>query len=191
MTARSPIGPHTVFLPALCWNPHHPDFYAVTEDISSRGIGFRSSVVPQPGEALTCSIRHIGTLKIRVAETGTNTFVARLSVSRERATEIARTMMTLGREQHQPLEPGRVHRRIEPRHRDILVTFEDGGVLPGRLVNVSASGAAVYLTRPVATGTVITLGSKAARVVRQFDDGIGAAFLLPLDPARVDAGIRL
>lgn len=180
-----------IFLPAMCWSPRHPDFYAVTEGISARGIGFRSSVVPEAGEALICSIRYIGTLRIRVAETGPQSFVARLSTSQERAAAVARTMMALAREQHRPSEPGRVHQRITPRRRDIVVTFEDGSTLSGQLINVSASGAAVYLPKPVTVGTVITLGAKAARVMRQFQDGIGAAFLLPLDPAEVEPGIRL
>ncbi len=175
----------------MCWSPRHPDFYAVTEGISANGIGFRSSVVPEAGEALICSIRSIGTLRIRVAETGPQSFLARLSTSRERAAEVARTMMALAREQHRPSEPGRGHQRITPRRRDIVVTFEDGSTLSGRLINVSASGAAVYLPKPVAVGTVITLGAKAARVMRQFQDGIGAAFLLPLDPAEVEPGLRL
>lgn len=182
---------HAVILPSLCWNRQHSDFYAVTEDVTSQGIGFRSAVVPQVGDALTCSIRFVGTVETRVTVNGPNSFGVRLSVSRERANEIARTLMTLAREQDRAPEPGRRHRRITPHRRDVQVRLDDGSVLPGRLVNVSASGAAVFLAEPVAVGAAIVLGATAGRVVRVFDEGIGVLFDTALDPERVDAGIRL
>ncbi len=71
------------------------------------------------------------------------------------------------------------------------MTLEDGRVLPGRLINVSASGAALALDHTLASGARITIGATAAQVVRIFRDGIGAAFAFPLDPAQVHAEIRL
>lgn len=191
MTDRPPADRHAVILPSLCWSRRHPDFYAVTEDITAQGIGFRSATVPEVGAMLTCSIRFVGTVETRVTTNGSNSFGVRLSVSRERATEIARTLMALAREQDRPQEPGRRHRRITPERRDVLVKLADGCVVPGRLVNVSASGAAVYLARPVAVGARIVLGSTAGRVVRLFTDGIGVLFDAALDPARFGPGIRL
>lgn len=64
-------------------------------------------------------------------------------------------------------------------------------MLPGRLINVSASGAALALDHTLASGARITIGGTTAQVVRIFRDGIGAAFAFPLDPAQVHAGIRL
>lgn len=182
---------HAVTLPSLCWSARHSDFYAVTADITAQGIGFRSAFVPEVGATLTCSIHFVGTVESRVTTNGSNSFGVRLSVSRERAAEIARTLVTLAREQDRPQEPGPRRRRITPQRRDVLVKLADGCVLPGRLVNVSASGAALYLARPVAVGASLVLSSTAGRVARLFNDGIGVLFDTALDPARVSPGIRL
>ena len=191
MPQRRDSDRYQVFLPALCWSRRHPDFYAVTEGISVEGIALRSAVVPEVGEALTCSIRHIGVVDARIAASEAESFVVRLSISRPQAVHVARTMVALARAQHRSLDPHRVHRRIAPDRKDITVTFDDGRTVPGRLINVSASGAALALERPVGVGTAITIGATAARVVRLFERGVGAVFAVPLDPALVDAGIRL
>lgn len=191
MTERPDSDLHTVFLPALCWSRRQPDFYAVTQDLSRAGITFRSAAEPAVEEQLTCSIRYIGQVEARVVRTDDKLFVVRLMVSRQRAAEIARTMLALAREQGRTFEAGRVHPRINPTRKDVLVTLGDGSVLPGRLINVSASGAALALDHTLTRGTSITIGGTAAEVVRVFRDGIGAAFANPLDPAQVHAGIRL
>lgn len=191
MTEHPASDPHTVFLPALCWSRRQPDFYAVTQDLSPEGITFRSAFEPALDERLTCSIRYIGQLDTRVVRTDDKLFVVRLMASRQRAAEVARTLLALSREQGRSDQPARAHPRISPERKDVLVTLEDGRVLPGRLINVSASGAALALDHTLPPGTSITIGSTAAQVVRIFRDGIGAAFAFPFDPGQVHAGIRL
>lgn len=191
MIDRRASEAHTLFLPALCWGRGQPDFHAVTQDLSRNGITLRSAVAPAVNQLLSCSIRYIGIVEARVTRTEDNLFVVRLVVSPQRATEVAHTMMDLAREQGRPFDAPRIHPRISPTRKDVLVTLEDGSVLPGRLINVSASGAALALAQMLASGTPIVIGTTAARVVRTFRDGIGAAFTFPLDPAQVHAGIRL
>ena len=191
MTERPASELRTVFLPALCWSRRQPDFYAVTQDLSPDGITFRSAAEPAVDEPLTCSIRYIGQVETRVVSVDDNLFVVRLMSSRQRAAEVARTMLALSREQGRSFESARAHPRINPARKDVLVTLEDGRVLPGRLINVSASGAALALDHALARGARIMIGATAAQVVRIFRDGIGAAFAFPLDPAQVHAEIRL
>lgn len=191
MIERTAPERHTVFLPALCWSRRQPDFYAVTQDLSREGIAFRSAAEPALDERLTCSIRYIGQVDARIVRTDGNLFVVRLMASRQRAAEVARAMLALSREQGRTYDAARAHPRINPSRKDVLVTLEDGRVLPGRLINVSASGAALSLDHTLTSGARITIGDTAAQVVRIFRDGIGAAFASPLDPAQVHAGIRL
>ncbi|WHQ68052.1 PilZ domain-containing protein [Methylorubrum extorquens] len=191
MIERPASNLHTVFLPALCWSRRQPDFYAVTQDLSRTGITFRSASDPAVNEPLTCSIRYIGQVEARVVSSGDNQFVVRLMASRQRAAEVARTMLALAREQGRTFESTRAHPRINPARKDVLVTLEDGRVLPGRLINVSSSGAALAIDHTLSRGASITIGDTAAKVVRIFRDGIGATFAFPLDPGQVHAGIRL
>ncbi len=191
MTERPTTDLRTVFLPVLCWSRHQPDFYAVTQDISRDGITLRSAFAPDVDQLLTCSIRYIGQFEARVASAGDNLFVLRLLLSRQRAGEVARTLLTLADEQGRTLEAVREHPRISPTRKDVMVRLEDGRVLPARLINVSASGAALSLDHTLAPGTPITIGATAAQVVRIFRDGIGAAFDFPFDSAQIHAGIQL
>lgn len=191
MIHRSSATLRPLILPAYCRSRERAEFHAVTQDIYWSGIASRSAIMPAVGQVLTCSIRYVGLFEARVVGTQDHLFVVHLLTSRRRGGEIARTMLALAHEQERPLEAWRLHARINPVNRDVLVTLEDGRVLPGRLINVSASGAALVIEDTVERGAHIVIGSTAARVVRVFRDGIGAAFVTPLDPVQVHPGIRL
>lgn len=81
--------------------------------------------------------------------------------------------------------------RIVPDIQDVLVTTEAGSMLPGRVINISASGVAVSMEEPLDVGTLIVIGRTRAKVARRFDNGIGAAFLSPLHEDAVGPHIVL
>lgn len=182
---------HAVILPSLFWNRTRADFYAVTSGFSADGIGFRSATVPAAAERLTCNIRHVGSLEVRIVRTGTNAFTVRPTGGRRRNAALARTLVALARSQDERAERPRMHPRIVPLQTDLRVALDDGSVLSGRLVDVSASGAAVRLDVPIAAGARIRLGSTEAVVIRTYDNGIGASFLTPFDPGAVDEHLVL
>ncbi|WP_336485934.1 PilZ domain-containing protein [Methylobacterium nigriterrae] len=99
MEARRVAKHHKVILPALCWSRGRADFYAVTADVSSDGIRLRSSTVPQVGEVLTCSIRHIGQVQGRVVRAGDREFVMRVLARRHVTVSVARTLIFLAQQQ--------------------------------------------------------------------------------------------
>lgn len=180
-----------VILPSLCWSRTHADFYAVTGGLSPQGITFRSATVPGKGDRLTCSIRHVGSIEVQVVETGINTFTVKPTGGRRRSAMLVRTLVDLAQQQDHSTERQRVHPRIVPTRIDLRITMEDGSILSGRLVNVSASGAAVQIDIPIAAGTAIRLGSTDAVVVRTYENGIGASFRTPFDPVEVNESLVL
>lgn len=180
-----------LILPALCWNRQRSDFYAVTADVSVLGLRFRSSVVPDPGETLSCSIRHAGSLEAQVIECGKEHFVTRVLRAEAPLPVIVRRLLELAADQNGDDVPQRAHPRFVPDHPDILVTMACGTQILGRLINVSASGAAVRIDVPLEPGTQITLGRTPATVARCFGEGIGAAFLQPLPAAELGPHILL
>lgn len=169
-----------LILPALCWSRFRADFYAITMDLCATGLRFGSAVVPELGETLTCSIRHAGTLEALVVERGRTQFVARVLRAEQPLPATVRRLLDLADEQNVDAPRQRMHPRFVPDRQDILVTTNAGVQVPGRLLNVSASGAAVQVDIPLEPGTRITLGRTEATVARCFDDGIGAVFLTPL-----------
>ncbi|MCJ2092410.1 pilus assembly protein PilZ [Methylobacterium sp. J-072] len=182
---------HMVVLPALCWNIRRPDFYAVTADVTAEGIRLRSSARLAAGEDLTCSIRHIGQLEVRITEVSGQDFVVWVRGGRATLNGLARQFVTLARAQNFSLEPIRGHRRIVPAQKTAVITLESGVTFPGHVLNVSASGIALLVDQALELGETIWVGSRAARVARHFEHGIGAAFLEPLEPDAVHAAMTL
>ena len=182
---------HSVILPALCWSRRRRDFYAITTDVSADGIRLRSSALLAPGENLTCSIRHIGLLKARIDWTSGQDFVVSIQAGRAALAELARQFVTLARAQDLRAEPLRIHRRIVPRQKIVTVTLADGRAQAGHVLNISASGVALLIDPAPEIGTTFRVGRTAARVIRHFTDGLGAAFAEPFEPSAVHEAMIL
>lgn len=180
-----------VILPALCWGRGRADFYAVTEELSSAGIRFRSSIIPFVEEALTCSIRHAGSVETIVLRTSPNSFTVRVLRADHPLGLVVQSLVSLGKAQNPPPIATRVHRRIVPNMRQVLVKTAVGTMLPGLIINISASGVAISLEESLDVGTLITVGRTKAKVARRFDDGIGASFLTPLHQDKVGPHVVL
>lgn len=180
-----------VILPSLCWNRRHADFYAVTSSVSSHGIAFRSATVPGRGDVLTCSIRYVGSIEVRIVETGRHSFTVKPTAGRRRSTALVRTLVELARIQEYPPERHRAQPRIVPLQVAVSVAMEDGSILSGRIANVSATGVALHVGIPIAPRTRIRVGSTEAVVVRTYDNGIGASFRTPFDPIEVNESLVL
>lgn len=186
MTERRSIQRHAVILPALCWGKARPDFYAVTVDISTEGIRLKSAARPVLGEILYCSIRHVGLMETQVARVDPHEFAVRLRTRRPPPSIVAKRFVSLADQQRQSPEPIRVHPRIIPKKIDVQLTLEDGTLIPARVLNLSASGVALFLGEPLAIGQAIMVGRTWARVSRQFEHGVGAAFLVPFSPTAIN-----
>ncbi len=103
-------------------------------------------------------------------------------VSTGQASQAARTF---SQSQQQAAAPKgvRVARRIVPRTTAVQVTLADGTSVAATILNLSASGVALSLDTRLADGQGISVGRRRATVVRQIPQGVGAAFVAPLDGA--------
>ncbi|CAA2100362.1 hypothetical protein MBUL_00632 [Methylobacterium bullatum] len=191
MSDRRSEARYKVTLPALCWGRHRQNFYAVTDDLSSDGIRFKSSVVPAVDERLTCSIRHAGSIEAIVVRAETSAFAIRVLSADHPLGLVVQSLLSVAKSQNPPPLVTRACPRIVPDIQDVLVTTEAGSMLPGRVINISASGVAVSMEEPLDVGTLIVIGRTRAKVARRFDNGIGAAFLSPLHEDAVGPHIVL
>ena len=182
---------HHVILPALCWNQRRRDFYAITTDVSTEGIRFRSSSRLSPGEDLTCSIRHIGLLEARIDRAVGEEFTVSVRGGRSALTDLARQFVALSRAQDLRPEVVRVHHRIVPKQKIVQVTLDGGLGVSGHVLNISASGVALLVEQSFEIGATIQVGRKLARVMRHFTHGVGAAFLEPFEPSAVHEAMTL
>lgn len=183
MLQRAAVQPLPIVLPAFCRVPDRIDFYAVTGDVSVRGVRLRSASLPRQGEVVECRIRGIDPFEGRAVEVTTTDFT--LKVGGASSGAIARQLLEARRSQPEPEPPVRVHPRFVPRRPDVEVARSDGQSFAARILNLSASGVAVAASRYVEPGSIVTIGDTLARVVRRFEGGFGAAFLQPFDPGSI------
>lgn len=188
MTDQRQAFRHKIILPAYCWTGDRAEFHAVTDEISAAGIHFRSAGVAILHESLTCNIRFIGRLTGRVIQSAKDAFVIRVAAERRLIDSVMRELVLLSSEQQYQT---RLHPRVKPSRPDVAIQLADGRILPGRLLDVSASGVALTLAEPLEIGTVIRVGRTSARIIRHFEGGLGAAFLEPLDPRVVKEDMAL
>lgn len=85
----------------------------------------------------------------------------------------------------------REHDRIVPFVADVTVRIASGEGMPGTLLDLSATGAALRLPARPEVGDPIVVGRRRATVVRHLDDGIAVRFVLPLPPQDVTPEIIL
>ena len=175
-----------VVLPAVCWGPGRPEFYAVTVDLAADGLRLKSAIVPAVKEDLACSIRHVGHFDMTVVRVNDQEFDVRVHGRRRGSGAVAKQLLLLAEQQRPAPEPMRIQPRIIPLQTAVAVTPDGRPTVPGTILNLSASGVALYLEVSLEPGTQITVGRKRAQVARQFANGVGALFMVPLDPLTVN-----
>lgn len=72
--------------------------------------------------------------------------------------------------------------RIVPTQRTVEVRCADGRVLPGTIIDLSMTGAAIAAPDRPAVGEAVTVGKRRATVVRQLESGFAVLFKLPFRP---------
>lgn len=185
MTERRPSPRHAVVLPALCARRDGSAFHAVTVDMSPEGLKLRSATLPKVDDALTCHIRGVDPVDVRVAWVGSCDFTVKVTGRTPPPGDVARRLIELARQQALQENVARVSRRIIPAQTSVHVTLADGTRVPAEIINLSASGVALQIEAPVCMGETITVGRRQAKVARQNEHGVGAAFLVPFDEGSV------
>ncbi len=178
-----------VVIPAFCRIRDEIDFYAVTADLSLQGVRLRAARIPRPGDILECRIRNVDPFEGRVVRVSSADFTLRVGGASPGT--VARQLLDAARRQASPDETLRAHRRFVPNRSAVLVAPANGRAFDAEILNVSASGAAIETKQPMEIGSLVTLGSTQARVMREFAGGFGAAFLQPFDPGEIDADLIL
>ena len=85
----------------------------------------------------------------------------------------------------------RRHERIQPRLTRTTVRSPDGAATPGKIIDISLSGASVNTDAVVAMGMRVTVGETPGRVVRVFNGGFAMEFLRPIPPEQFSDTMKL
>lgn len=162
-----------------------------TVDMSPGGVRLTCAVIGTVGERIVLYLEQIGRLEGVIARHPPRGLAMQISATPRKREKIASQLTWLANRETLGLPEGRTHERLVPTHPGIEMRLENGRTFPARIIDISMSGVALATATAPPIGTPVMLGTTPGRVVRYFEGGIGAQFMLPISPDRFHEGIRL
>jgi hypothetical protein len=171
--------------------PNRQEYPCQTIDMSPGGALFTAPVKGAVGDRVIVYLEHIGRIEGEIARHVTDGFAMAIAATIRKRDKLADQLTWLANREVLGLPEDRGHERIVPRQMTTILRLASGRELAVRLIDVSRSGAAVSMEKPLEIGTSVTLGRTAGRVVRHFQGGVAVEFTLPISPDRFDENIKL
>jgi PilZ domain len=171
--------------------PNRQEYPCQTVDMSPGGVLFVAPVKAAVGERVIAYLEHIGRVEGEIARHVPDGFAMTVAATVRKRDKLAAQLTFLANREILGLPEDRGHERIVPRQLTAIMRLPSGRELAVRLIDVSRSGAAVSMEKPLDIGTSVVLGHTAGRVVRHLEGGIAVAFVLPISPDRFDENIKL
>jgi hypothetical protein len=168
-----------------------PEHSCVTENMSSEGASIRGLVIPPLAAEVVCHLRGIGQLTGDCARHTRSGFVLSVQRTSVPVPQLVRMLRAAAERQHSTALLDRRHERVVPRRKDTMMHLSNGSSYEAEIINVSCSGVALATPVRPDVNSIVLVGNTAARIVRHFDAGIGAAFLRTLDATEVTTEIFL
>ncbi|GEP09512.1 PilZ domain-containing protein [Methylobacterium gnaphalii] len=163
-----------------------------TVDMSPGGVKVTCAVLGQIGERVVFYLEQIGRVEgIITRHPDAGTLAAQFTASPRKRDKIASQLTWLANREHLGLPEGRTHERLTPNNPVVTLRLASGRELTARVIDISMSGVAIATETAPPLGTSLMVGSTPSRVVRYFEGGIGAQFMLPISADRFHEGIRL
>ncbi len=162
-----------------------------TVDMSPGGVRVTCAVTGTVGERVVLYLEQIGRLEGVIVRHPARGFAMQLNATPRKRDKIASQLMWLANRDNLGLPEGRTHERLVPTNPGVQLRLDGGRTIPARVIDISMSGVALATTTAPPIGTAVMVGSTPGRVVRYFEGGIGAQFMLPISPDRFHEGITL
>ena len=162
-----------------------------TVDMSPGGVRVTCAVLGAVGERVVLYLEQIGRLEGVIVRHPPRGFAMQLNATPRKREKIASQLMWLANRENLGLPEGRTHERLVPTNPGVQLRLDGGRTIPARVIDISMSGVALATSMAPPIGTAVMVGSTPGRVVRYFEGGIGAQFMLPISPDRFHEGITL
>lgn len=163
-----------------------------TVDMSPGGVRITCAVLGAAGERIVLYLEQIGRIEGVIARhPPTGGLAAQLNATPRKRDKIASQLTWLTNREMLGLPEGRTHERLTPQNPGVTLRLDSGREIAARVIDISMSGAAIATATQPPIGAPIMIGTTPGRVVRYFEGGIGAQFMLPISPDRFHEGIQL
>ena len=171
--------------------PNGGEFPCQTLDMSPGGAALIAPVLGAVGERVICYLDHFGRLEGRVVRQFQGGFALALSVTAGKREKLAHQLTWHAHRSTLGVPEARLHHRIVPRHPQATFRFGDGRSIPVHVLDISMSGAAGSGVPDLPVGSLASLGSRACRVARVIERGVGLEFLRLIPPEEFDEAMSI
>lgn len=152
------------------------EFPCQVVNMSPGGMAVVAPVSGQVGERVIAYVDHVGRLEGVIARTLPNGFAMTIGATTRKRDKLAAQLTWLANRHILNLPEDRRHGRFTPRNPAARLTLADGLQVNCRVIDLSASGAAIRTDQRPAIGTLVTIGKTPGRVVRHIEDGFAIEF---------------
>jgi hypothetical protein len=156
--------------------PDRREFPCQVTDMSPGGMAVIAPVSAQVGDRVIAYVDHIGRLEGVVARQFQNGFAMTVSATTRKRDKLAAQLTWLANRHILNLPEDRRHGRFTPRNPAARLILPNGLNVACRVIDLSASGAALKTDQRPELGVLVTIGKATGRVVRHLEDGFAVEF---------------
>src|ERR1700761_7217382 len=157
--------------------PDRREFPCQIINMSPGGLALLAPGIGNVGDRVIAYLDHIGRVEGKITRIIDNGFAMTVGATARKRDKLAAQLTWLANRDILHLPEDRRHDRIIPRNPIALMTLDDGTKMTCRIIDLSASGAAIAAeTRPQMKSSVM-LGRVAARVIRNLEEGFALEFV--------------
>src|SRR5262245_5199792 len=169
--------------------PDRREFPCQVTDMSPGGMAVVAPVGGKIGERVIAYVDHVGRLEGAIARQFQNGFAMTVSATTRKRDKLAAQLTWLANRHILNLPEDRRHGRFTPRNPSARLILPNGLNLACRVIDLSASGAALKTDQRPEIGALITIGKATARVVRHLEDGFAVEFTRLQHPDFVEESV--
>jgi PilZ domain len=156
--------------------PDRREFPCQVTDMSPGGMALIAPVSAQVGDRVIAYVDHVGRLEGVVARQFQNGFAMTVSATTRKRDKLAAQLTWLANRHILNLPEDRRHGRFTPRNPSARLILPNGLNVACRVIDLSASGAALKTEQRPELGALVTIGKTTGRVVRHLEDGFAVEF---------------
>ena len=165
------------------------EFPCQVVDMSPGDLAMIAPVSGQVGERVIAYVDHVGRLEGVIARQFQNGFAMTVSATTRKRDKLAAQLTWLANRHILNLPEDRRHGRFTPRNPAARLILPNGLNLACRIIDLSASGAAIKTDQRPEIGALVTIGKATGRVVRHLEEGFAVEFTRLQHPDFVEENV--
>jgi hypothetical protein len=152
------------------------EFPCQVSNMSPGGMALIAPVAGEVGERVIAYVDHVGRLEGVIARQFQNGFAMTIGATSRKRDKLAAQLTWLANRHILNLPEDRRHGRITPRNPMGRLILPNGVNIAVRVIDISASGAAIKTDQRPEIGAAVTIGKTTGRVVRHLEEGFAIEF---------------